>query len=199
MSRSRRLTSDHPTRERLLRATKELLWERGFEAMSPRDVMDRSGVGQGSLYHHFSGKRDLACAALAEMAAEEKAAMADLFDPRKKPLARIGDYLARERDALRGCRLARLANEAAIADADLRLAVADYLDEIERRLAQALDEAKASGEIAEQADARALAAMFLAAVEGGFVLARAHWDPGRMTRALDGARESLRRLAAAAL
>jgi AcrR family transcriptional regulator len=196
MSKSRRLTSDHPTREKILHATKELLWERGFAAMSPRDVMDRSGAGQGSLYHHFSGKHDLACAALAEMAAEEKAAMAKIFDPRKEPLARIEDYLGRERDALRGCRLARLAGEAAMADAGFRLSIADYLDEIERRLLRALDEAKASGAIATAADARALAAMILAVVEGGFVLARVHWDPGRMTRALDGAREILRDLAA---
>jgi AcrR family transcriptional regulator len=197
MSKSRRLTSDHPTREKILRATKELLWERGFEAMSPRDVMDRSGAGQGSLYHHFSGKHDLACAALAEMAAEEQAAMADIFNPRKPPLARIADYLTRERDALRGCRLARLANEAAMADADFRLSIAAYLDEIERHLAKALAEAQVSGVIAADADAKALAAMLLAVVEGGFVLARVHWDAGRMRQALAGAAHMIERLRAA--
>jgi AcrR family transcriptional regulator len=194
---SDRSKADHPTREKILSATKALLWERGYEAMSPRDVMARSGAGQGSLYHHFAGKHELACAALAEMAAEEKAAMAALFDPRKQPLARVEDYLARERDALRGCRLARLANEAAIAQADFRLAIAEYLDEIELHLAKALGEAKTAGAIAAQADEKALAAMFLAVVEGGFVLARVHWDPERMRRALDGARGVLMGLAVA--
>ena len=33
--------------------------------------------------------------------------------------------------------------------------------------------------------------MFLAIVEGGFVLARAHWDAARMGLALDGARQAL--------
>ena len=189
--KSDHLKSDHPTRAKILRATKDLLWERGFDAMSPRDVMARSGAGQGSLYHHFAGKLDLACAALAEMAAEEKASIESIFAPEKPPLQRIEDYLARERDALRGCRMARLANEMAMAEPEFRLSIADFLQRIEDFLALALREARRSGAIAADADDRALAALFLSAVEGGFVLARAHWDPERMTRALDGARQVL--------
>lgn len=186
--------SERSKREAILRATKELLWERGFEAMSPRDVMARSGAGQGSLYHHFSGKMDLACAALAEMGAEEKSAMDAIFDPTKKPLDRIEDYLSRERDALRGCRLARLANETAMEQPSFRAAVTDFLQEIEDRLTAALRQAWAEGAIDAEVDEEALAAMFLAVVEGGFVLARAHWDAGRMRLALDGARQVLQKL-----
>jgi AcrR family transcriptional regulator len=186
--------SEHPTREKILRATKELLWERGFEAMSPRDVMARSGAGQGSLYHHFAGKLDLACAALAEMAAEESESMDAIFSPAKPPLERIEDYLGRERDALRGCRMARLANELAMAQPEFRLSIANYLQRIEARLALALREAREAGDIPPDADEKALAAMVLAIVEGGFVLARAHWDSARMTLALDGARQTLTRL-----
>ena len=101
-------------REAIVAAAKALLWERGYEATSPRDVLDRSGAGQGSLYHHFSGKREVAAAALAEMAEEEIAAIDRLFAPDSPPLDRVHAYLTRERQALRGCRLARLANEAAM-------------------------------------------------------------------------------------
>ncbi len=48
------------TREHLVAAAKGLLWERGYAAMSPRAVLRASGAGQGSLYHHFAGKADLA-------------------------------------------------------------------------------------------------------------------------------------------
>ena len=44
------------SRDQLTEAMAELLWERGYAATSPRDVMERAGVGQGSMYHHFSGK-----------------------------------------------------------------------------------------------------------------------------------------------
>ena len=52
------------SREQLTEAMAELLWERGYAATSPRDVMSRAGVGQGSMYHHFSGKHELAVEAL---------------------------------------------------------------------------------------------------------------------------------------
>jgi tetracycline repressor-like protein len=40
-------------RDQLVQATKELLWEAGYEAMSPRDIQARSAAKPGSLYHHF--------------------------------------------------------------------------------------------------------------------------------------------------
>jgi len=175
-------------RDALLRAAKDLLWERGYEGMSPRDVLDRSGAGQGSLYHHFTGKLDLACAALEEMAEEEGAAIDEIFALSKPPLQRIADYLMRERAALRGCRLARLANETAMEQRDFRGPVANFLQGIENHLTEALRQARLEGRLAPEVDETSLAAMFLAIVEGGFVLARAHWDESRMTAALDGAR-----------
>jgi len=43
----------------LVKAAKKLMWERGYEGVSPRDLLDESGAGQGSLYHHFGGKTEL--------------------------------------------------------------------------------------------------------------------------------------------
>ena len=54
----------------LVKAAKKLMWERGYEAVSPRDLLDESGAGQGSLYHHFKGKMDLASVALGEVSDE---------------------------------------------------------------------------------------------------------------------------------
>jgi TetR/AcrR family transcriptional repressor of nem operon len=36
-------------RDQLVEATKELLWEVGYEAMSPRDIQSRSAAKPGSL------------------------------------------------------------------------------------------------------------------------------------------------------
>ncbi|WP_390624043.1 helix-turn-helix domain-containing protein [Fodinicola feengrottensis] len=52
------------TSERLIESTRELLWERGYVGTSPKAIQQRSGVGQGSMYHHFDGKPDLARAAI---------------------------------------------------------------------------------------------------------------------------------------
>jgi TetR/AcrR family transcriptional repressor of nem operon len=182
----------HSKRAEILRAVKELLWERGYEAMSPRDVLDRSGAGQGSLYHHFPGKVELACVALNEMAAEERAAVDVLFAPDRKPLDRIYAYLNRERDALRGCRLARLANESVMENLELRKPVKRFLEHIIDRLRSSLEEAQFDGDLLPDFEAAEVATTLLAVVEGGFVLARTHWDANRMKQALGGATQLLR-------
>jgi AcrR family transcriptional regulator len=179
-------------RAEILRAVKELLWERGYEAMSPRDVLNRSGAGQGSLYHHFQGKIELACAALHEMAEEERAAIDKLFAPDRKPLDRIYAYLNRERDALRGCRLARLANESVMENPELRKPVEEFLQHIIDRLRSSLEEAQFAGELHPDFEATDVANALLAVVEGGFVLARTHWDAARMVQALNGAAQLLK-------
>jgi AcrR family transcriptional regulator len=186
----------HSLRDKIVEATKELIWERGFENMSPRDVMDRSGAGQGSLYHHFRSKQALAVAALDEMKAEEMANVDAIFDPALPPLARIERYLTRERRMLRGCRLARIANEGAIEDDALRAPVAAYLDHITGLIAASLSEAQQRGELEPSIDAGQIGATLMAIVEGGFVLARAHWDEARMREVLAGAMVLVDRLRA---
>jgi TetR/AcrR family transcriptional repressor of nem operon len=61
------------TRERLIESTRELLWERGYVGTSPKAIQERSGAGQGSMYHHFGGKPDLALAAISRSAEELRA------------------------------------------------------------------------------------------------------------------------------
>ncbi|GHG09444.1 hypothetical protein GCM10018791_23330 [Streptomyces zaomyceticus] len=47
------------TSERLIEATREPLWERGYVGTSPKAVQRAACAGQGSMYHHFAGKPDL--------------------------------------------------------------------------------------------------------------------------------------------
>lgn len=44
------------SKQKLIAAACALLAERGFEATSPQMFQQRSGVGHGSMYHHFPGK-----------------------------------------------------------------------------------------------------------------------------------------------
>jgi AcrR family transcriptional regulator len=63
-----------PASDRLIESTRELLWERGYVGTSPKAIQQRAGVGQGSMYHHFTGKPDLALAAVRRTAEELRAA-----------------------------------------------------------------------------------------------------------------------------
>src|SRR5438132_2429785 len=48
-----------PTRERLLRAARELIEEGGYGAASVVAIAERAGVAAGTLYRHFSSKEEL--------------------------------------------------------------------------------------------------------------------------------------------
>jgi len=57
----------YDSKQKLVVATCALLAERGYEATSPKMILDRAGVGQGSMYHHYHGKEDLALDAISHM------------------------------------------------------------------------------------------------------------------------------------
>src|SRR3954452_12935673 len=54
------------TRDRLLDATEELVARHGYEGTGVNTVLAESGVGNGSLYHHFPGGKDELVAASIE-------------------------------------------------------------------------------------------------------------------------------------
>jgi len=175
------------SRGRLVAAAKQLLSEIGYGAMSPRRLLDAAGVGQGSLYHHFSGKPAVAGAALEELAdemlAETDAAIADSQTGVEALRAILRGREAPEK----GCRLGRLVNEEAFDDDALRAPVSRFFDGLETRAASAVARARADGTPLPKVSDAALAATIVAIVQGGFVLARARRDPAPFHRAREGA------------
>lgn len=47
------------TKDRIFRAAKRILQERGYEALSIKNICEEAGVSNGSFYHHFASKDDL--------------------------------------------------------------------------------------------------------------------------------------------
>jgi AcrR family transcriptional regulator len=173
--------------ERLVETAQELLWERGYVGTSPKAIQQRSGVGQGSMYHHFAGKSELALAAVRRNAEEVRAeAEAQLSGP-GTAVDRIAAYLRRERDVLRGCRVGRLAHDPDIvAIESLREPLEEMFAWLQGRLEEVLAEGRAQGELRADLDVEATAATIAAVVQGGYVLARAANAVEPFNRAIDG-------------
>ncbi|MFD7247323.1 TetR/AcrR family transcriptional regulator [Streptomyces massasporeus] len=166
------------TPERLIESTRELLWERGYTGTSPKAILERADAGQGSMYHHFKGKPDLALAAIRRTAEEMRATAAGVLDGPGTPYERVEAYLRRERDVLRGCPVGRLTMDPdVIASPELRAPVDETLDWLRGRIAGIVEEGKAQGEFAPGLDAGEIAAAVVATVQGGYVLARASGSP----------------------
>jgi AcrR family transcriptional regulator len=181
-------TAGMDTRDRLVAATQELLWERGYAATSPTDIQRAAEAGQGSMYHHFHGKQDLAAAALRDSAEAMRADAAALLDGPGTAIDRVEGYLRRQRDSLRGCRIGRMTFDAeVVASPDLLAPVAATLGWLGDALAAVLRDGIGSGELRADLDPRALASTVVAVVQGGYVLARAQQDVAAFDAAIDGA------------
>ncbi|GAA5033812.1 TetR/AcrR family transcriptional regulator [Streptomyces siamensis] len=175
------------TQERLIESTRELLWERGYVGTSPKAILERAGAGQGSMYHHFKGKPDLALAAIRRTAEEMWAGAEAVLSAPRSPYERIEAYLRRERDVLRGCPVGRLTMDPeVIASDELRAPVDETLDRLRERLAGIVEEGKEQGQFAPALDAEEIAATILATVQGGYVLARASGSPAAFDTAVRG-------------
>ncbi|OLZ43354.1 TetR family transcriptional regulator [Amycolatopsis keratiniphila subsp. nogabecina] len=179
---------DVDKRERLIESTRELLWERGYVGTSPKAIQERSGAGQGSMYHHFQGKSELALAAIGRSADDLRAKAEAEFAGPGSVVERITVYLRRERDVLKGCPVGRLAQDPDVmADAELRKPVEEYFGWLTGRLAELLDEGRAAGELDPALDPLATATALVAALQGGYILARAAGSPDVFAKAVDGA------------
>jgi AcrR family transcriptional regulator len=179
-------------RQLLVETMSELMWERGYADTSPRDVRERSGVGQGSMYHHFPTKRDLALAALERNIADLLPAASELDGP-GDPMARIEAYLMRPRDALKGCKVGRMTQDPQVREDPVLLApVARAFAQVHLSWVKVLREAVAAGELRDNLDAERLAHTLMAVLQGGYVLAIAQQDPGPFEHACAGALDLLR-------
>ena len=175
------------TRQRLVDGMADLLWERGYVGTSPKAIQQRAGAGQGSMYHHFAGKKDLALAAVRRSAEDLLAAADAQLRAPGTAVERITAYLRREREVLKGCPIGRLTQDPEIvADPELRAPVDATLTRLQDRLAEVLEEGQAAGELPAGLDPATLAATVVAVQQGGYVLARAAASPDPFDQAVSG-------------
>lgn len=174
-------------RERLIESTRTLLWERGYVGTSPKSIQQSAGAGQGSMYHHFSGKEELARAAIDCTAREMRAGVDAQLSGPGTALERISSYLRRERDVLRGCPVGRLTQDPDVMAAPvLRGPVEETFTWLRTRLAGVVAEGIDAGELSPAIDPAATASAIVAALQGGYVLARAAGNTQPFEQAIEG-------------
>lgn len=169
----------------------ELFWRRGYEGTSVRDLMDSTGLGQGSLYGTFGDKHGLFLRTLdryAELTTCQVVERLEADGPVRPAIRSMLRDMAD--DALcdperKGCLFVNAAAELLPHDAEAGERIEVAFARIEDALCAAVRRGQVSGEIAEGRDARTVARFLLTAVQGLRVVGKATPDPARLDAAID--------------
>ena len=163
------------TRQRMIRATARLMRRQGYAATGWRQVVADSGTPWGSQSHHFpGGKQQLAAEAVALAGHRYEQLLRAALDGRH-PADAVASWVELAAAELEtsgwadGCPVATVALETAHTSAVLAEACQAALGSWQIAITEAI---KAQG--IASADALRLAALVLAGVEGGLLLARAY-------------------------
>lgn len=194
------------TREKIVEAAMELFWLKGFGSTSIADILSRTQLNSGSLYHFFPGKQDLLVAVLERyrdgigpMLLEP--AWAGVDDPVERIFALLDRYrgLILETDCTYGCPIGSIALELHEPDEQVRRLLADnftgWADAVEACLVEAGERLPAD------IDRPALAEFVLTVMEGAVMQARTHRDIAYFDRSVAQLRahfDAMERLACAA-
>lgn len=168
--------------ERAVAAAMRLFWRNGYAATTPQQLVEELGIGRGSLYNAFGSKRGLFELALRHYYEHETMRLIEVLEGLEPPRERLRKALSLVVEAARtdrrGCLVANTAVELA-ADETVGPLVRRILDRQEAAFRGVIEEGQRAGDVAG-GDAGALAALFLATINGIRVLAKADPDSPRL-------------------
>ncbi|HEX6055870.1 MAG TPA: TetR/AcrR family transcriptional regulator [Intrasporangium sp.] len=188
------------TRSRIVATAADLMRVRGVGGTTLDDVVSASAVSKSQLYRHFEDKPALVRAVIEYVGERTIAGERERLEKVRTfaGLRRWRDALV-ERNALQegryGCPLGSLANEVSDQDwlarrklHDLFMAWQELFEDLLRRFQR-------DGVVPQDADVAQLATGFVAAVQGGYLLAQTSRDARAMASAIDMAISHLHLLA----
>ncbi|MGH3201500.1 MAG: TetR/AcrR family transcriptional regulator [Streptosporangiaceae bacterium] len=187
----RRLTRrGQETRQRIVAAAAELMFDRGVADTTLEDIRAAAGVSGSQVYHYFEDKQALVRAVIDHQAGavlDTQGTHLDHLDT-MAGLRAWRDLLVEHQRTLEcrgGCPLGTLGAELAEIDDVARMAVARGFGRWEGRIRDGLRVMRARGELPASTDPDDLALAILAALQGGLLLAQVRRDPRPLAVALD--------------
>ena len=179
-------TSD--AKERLIETARELMHDKGYEAVGVGEICAKARVNKGSFYHFFESKQRLGIAALDAYWAETKVHWQSILEkgsgsPFGSIEALMKSSFQQNRDAQKvcghvsGCMLGNLALEQSNQSPEVQTRLREIFQEQANMLAETLAPAQADGLLAEGVTAKSAARSILAYIEGMVMMAKVHNDP----------------------
>jgi AcrR family transcriptional regulator len=178
------------TRDRIVAAAADLMYEQGVAGTSLQDVQQASRVSGSQMYHYFGDKASLVRAVIAR----QGEALLGNQEPWLRRIDSVAgirawrDYLVstmRRRECRGGCQLGSLAGELSDLDPAARSDLAATFGRWISAIRDGLQAMQDRGELRADADVTRLACALMAAAEGGQLLAKTLRDVAPLEAALD--------------
>jgi TetR/AcrR family transcriptional regulator, transcriptional repressor for nem operon len=193
MSDEVRLTpKGRATRQRIIEAAADLIFERGVARTSIEDVRKAAGVSGSQMTHYFTDKRSLTRAVIAWQAdtvvelhrqpvLDELATFDALY-----LWAEINVQRQLEANCEGGCRFGSLAGELAEYDGETRSDLATGFSRWEKLFRHGLHTMRDRGDLRPDADPDELALGLLTALQGGMLMTQTKRDVAPLVAVLNG-------------
>jgi TetR/AcrR family transcriptional repressor of nem operon len=178
------------TRDRIIAAAAELMYEQGVRATSTPAVRDAAGVSSSQIYHYFADKDDLTRAVIAfqsESILSQQTPLLVTLDS----LDALGSWrdvvldAARRQSGAGGCPLGSLSSELSEHTPWAREALAAGFSQWSGAIRTGLVALVENGTLRPETDAGALALALLVAVQGGLLIGQAQRSTDALEAALD--------------
>jgi TetR/AcrR family transcriptional repressor of nem operon len=189
---SRKLTpKGRATRERIIEAAAELIYEHGVQKTNNEQIRAAAGVSGSQLTRHFPTKESLVRAVIAwrtdTVLALHKIPELGNLDSFAALRLWADSYIERQDMCRGGCSFGSLAGEAVKSDPSQRAAIAEGFEQWEDVFRRGLATMRERGELRPEADPVALTHLLMAAFQGGMLLDQAAGETTPLRNALYGA------------
>ena len=177
--RAKPATAKQPevTREAILDAAFQEIYRHGFQAASLVNILERTGLTKGALYHHYPDKRSLGLAVVDEVI--RRRLEGTVFQPLREssePLATLLAILRAKRDNAElvelGCPLNNLIQEMSPLDEKFRTRLNAIMTTWQETITDALRRAQRCGEVRKDVECTATALFIVSAWEGCIGIAK---------------------------
>jgi AcrR family transcriptional regulator len=169
------------TRGQILMAAFDEIYHRGFQAASLNNILKKTNITKGALYHHFKNKVELGYAVVDEVIyITLKANWIDPLLETDDPITTIQQILQQsgqqmtEEDVRLGCPLNNLAQEMSPIDEGFRSRITAIYTEWQNAIENACERGKAAGNIEDKANPKELSVLFVATLQGCLGMAKSN-------------------------
>ena len=171
------------TATQIMEVAQKLMQERGYNAFSYADISEQVGIRKASIHYYFPGKSDLARETLVRYRARIRGLLEQvnqqITDPKAKLERLVQGYSSVLHEQNLICLCGMLGAEMPTLPDEVRSEVLGFFSEVEDWLSGVFEQGVKQGVLQVAQPSEVEARLFLAAIQGAMLVARAFNEPAR--------------------